>query len=239
VPSADEVAVLEPGAGYLEVEACVVTQAELARRHGAVIHEHETVLAVAETESGVRVTTAGGVYEADELVITAGPWSARFLPWVAPRLSVHRVLLFWFPAPTWRRADALPCFGFDREDGFYYGVPDVSGRGVKVGRHVPGERVADPAAVRREVTAEDRSPVERFVAACLPALARPATSAAVCMYTMTPDEHFVLDRVGRITYAAGFSGHGFKFAPVIGEALADLALEGRTALPVGFLKPRW
>jgi glycine/D-amino acid oxidase-like deaminating enzyme len=239
-PPPGHVAILEPGAGFLAVESAVVTMAALARRHGAEIRVGEVATAVCEHALGVEVTTPSGVYAADELVITAGAWSARWLPSLAPRLAVHRVLLHWFRAsPEWRVETGVPCFGFDLEPGFSYGVPEVSTRGVKVGLHVPGERVERPEDLRREVAPPEAESVRAFVEACLPGVDPEPVAHAACMYTMTPDEHFVLGRAGRTTFAAGFSGHGFKFAPVIGEALADLAQVGRTVLPIGFLAPRW
>jgi monomeric sarcosine oxidase len=240
VPPPGHVASLEPGAGYVPVEEAVRTQAALARRYGAEIHGREPVTQVHVKTDSVEVETGQARYRANRLVVTAGAWSSRFLPKLAPQLQVRRVLLFWYPNPAgWADARSLPCFGFELEDGFYYGVPAVSGKGVKVGHHVPGEPVADPSALRRDVTDTDLAAVRAFVRRCLPELGDRPHHHAVCMYTMTPDEHFIVDREGPVVFAAGFSGHGFKFTPVIGEILGDLATAGRTELPADFLRYRW
>ncbi len=232
--------ILEPNAGFLLVEECVKAQAEAARRAGAEIRERIQVLAVREEADGVVVETNAGPCRAKKLVITAGAWSAGFLPRAAPHLKVHRVSLFWFEAKGGLRAGGnQPCFGFDLPEGFFYGLPEVRRRGVKVGLHVPGDVVKDPLQVDRSTRDSDVLPLKRFVAACLTGLDPAPIEHVVCLYTMTPDEHFIVDRQGRITYAAGFSGHGFKFSPVIGEVLADLATAGETRQPVDFLRYRW
>lgn len=239
-PEPGHEALFEPGAGYLEVEAAVTAQAWAASQLGADIREKEPALALDPAPGGVRVSTYKGTYEAARVVVTAGAWSAGFLDRIRPQLKVHRVPLVWFDSDDrYDAATGLPCFGFELESGFYYGVPRVSPRGVKVGLHRPGDVVKDPAKVDRELRPDDLAPLLTFIKSCLPGVKPVHTHHVVCMYTMTPDEHFVLDTNGSVTYAAGFSGHGFKFAPVIGEALADLALVGSTALPIDFLRPRW
>lgn len=240
VPPQSYEALLEPGAGYLDVEACVVAQADAAKRCGAILKEHETVLAVDRRPSSVVVTTKSGQFEAAKLVITAGPWSAAFLPDVRARLAVHRTTLVWFAADSrYDVGNGLPCFGFETPKGFFYGVPAVGKRGVKVGLHKPGDRVAKPEEIDRSLHPEDLAVLVDFVSACLPGVKPVPTDHAICMYTMSPDEHFIINTEDRVTYAAGFSGHGFKFAPVIGEILADLSVRGKTAHPIDFLRPRW
>ena len=236
-------AIMEPAAGYLEVETCVRALAQLAVAQGARIHEGERVLSCVESAAGVTVVTDRGRYEADHVVVTAGPWAAAgaFLPAAAARqLRVHRVPLFWFEAPAALACGrGAPCFGFEMDEGFIYGLPALDERGFKLGLHLPGAPVAAPEQVDRSMQAADLEPLVRFLRRCLPSVDPRPTAHTVCMYTMTPDEHFLVDRRGRTSYAAGFSGHGFKFATVIGELLADLALTGRTALPADFLRYRW
>lgn len=238
-PSPGHEALLEPGAGYLEVEACVIAQAEAARAHGAIIREQEAVTAIVPIPGGMRVSTDSGTYEATRLVVTAGAWSGRFLDSIKPQLKVHRVPLVWFAAePRYSVRTGLPCFGFELPEGFFYGVPAISDRGVKMGLHIPGTLVTNPATIDRSLTADDLKPLVDFIGHHLPGVTPVPLHHAICMYTMSPDEHFILDSKGSVTYAAGFSGHGFKFAPVIGDALADLALDGSTSLPIEFLRPR-
>ncbi len=239
-PPPGYIGILEPGAGYLDVEDCVKAQAEAALAAGAEIQAQCEVLSVDEKPGGVLVKTRKGTFEADQLVIAAGAWNPRWLPRVAPKLKVHRVSLFWFrPGKETAPGSALPCFGFDLPEGFFYGLPALGPRGLKVGLHLPGEVVADPKAVDRSTRPEDVLPVRRFVEQCLPGVDPHPIEHAVCMYTMTPDEHFVVDREGRVSYAAGFSGHGFKFATVMGEVLAELATTGKSRHPVDFLRYRW
>ncbi len=123
----------------------------------------------------------------------------------------------------------------------FYGFPQIDELGVKVAEHSGGQPVADPTNVDRELDPKDRARVENFLTACLPGVSRNMTRHSVCMYTMSADEHFIVDRHPtdeRLVFAAGLSGHGFKFAPVLGEALADLALAGTSKLPIEFLSCR-
>jgi glycine/D-amino acid oxidase-like deaminating enzyme len=136
----------------------------------------------------------------------------------------------------------MPCFAFDLPDGFIYGVPASDNVGLKIGRHVPGEIVVNPSELRRELMPEDLQAIECVRGHCFDGLSEAPIEHAACMYTMTPDQDFIVDvhpRYPQVAFAAGFSGHGFKFAPVIGEVLADLVLENSTGEPVDFLRIRW
>lgn len=227
---------VEPQGGYVEVDRAVRAFQELARRAGATLRGDTRVTGWSPVEDSLRLETSRGPVEARRLVLAAGAWSGRWLEGLRVGIAAHRNLLFWFPAgAAWR---AAPCFAFDLPEGFYYGFPDVSGRGVKVALHLPGQRLADPAAVERRLRPGDAHAVCRFVAERLGGVDPQPRAHAVCLYEMSDDGHFVLTldpRDPRVAIAAGFSGHGFKFAPVIGEALADLALEGATDLPIAFL----
>ena len=237
--SAGDIAVFEPGAGWLAVERCVRTMAALAKAQGATILENTPVKSWSRAGGSVSVETVSGIFKAKRLIITAGVWSADFLPAVRGRIDVRRVPVGWF-APRSAAALAMPCFGFEGPNGFFYGFPPQMPRGLKIGLHLPGDPVADPAALDRSLRPGDAAPLEAFVAAHLPQIAPQITAHSVCMYEMSPDEHFIVDKDGEdVTYAAGFSGHGFKFAPVIGDVLAELALTGGTRHPVDFLRHRW
>ncbi len=146
---------------------------------------------------------------------------------------------FWYPSGAEFQADrGCPAFLFDTPEGVFYGLPQIDERGLKVAEHTGGSLVADPLTVDRTVEAAEQARVEGFLAEYLPQVGRPLAQHSVCLYTLTPDEHFVVDRHPsdpRVVLAAGLSGHGFKFTGVLGEALADLALEGSTRLPIGFL----
>jgi sarcosine oxidase len=233
--------VYEPDAGWLPVEACVAAHLQAARGAGADLRFGETVRALRIDRAQVRVTTDGGTYTAARAVVAAGPWSAAVLPELALPLVVRRKVQLWFPVREEGVAAlaSSPGFLFERPEGVFYGFPCIDGETVKVAEHSGGEAVADPSAVDRARHAADVVPVAGFVERSLPQLDPEPRRHSVCMYTMTPDGHFIVDRhptQPNVAIAAGFSGHGFKFTPVIGEALVDLATEGRTTIPIEFLR---
>jgi sarcosine oxidase len=184
----------------------------------------------------VQVTTDRGTYRADRLVITAGAWNARLLPAIAPLLTVKRVPLFWFePIAEHEALSKLPVYIVDSGHGHgCYGFPYLADQGLKIATHGLGTP-ADPDTVDREVHPADEAPVREFIKRYLPVADGPVRMTKICMYTVTPDEHFIVDVDGPVAYASACSGHGFKFASAIGEVLADLALDGRTRHAIGFL----
>jgi sarcosine oxidase len=234
----------EPRGGYLLVEECVRAHAAAAERAGAVLETGRTVHGWRAEGNGVVVTTDAGDLAAGRLVIAAGAWAATLLDLPGIPLTVLRKQLFWHAPPASARAahaaGRLPCFGFDGPDGFYYGFPALDERGVKIAEHTGGAPVADPLAVDRTIDPAERARVEAALARHLPAVGTNLAAHASCLYTMSPDGHFIVGlhpRHPQVAVAAGFSGHGFKFAAVIGEILADLSTAGRAALPIGFLSP--
>lgn len=237
----DVVAVLEREAGFLYVEECVRAHADEARRLGADLRDGEPAVSWEATAGGVVVRTAKGVYAADRLVITAGAWAGRVLAGLGLPLTVLRKVLLWFgtSAPASLRRDVFPVYMAETPGGLFYGFPVIDGLGHKVARHDGGELVGDPEALDRAVTDADAEECRAFLRAHLPAADGALRAGKVCLYTVTPDHHFVIDlHPGRpqVVIAAGFSGHGFKFASVVGEVLADLAENGRTDLPVGMFR---
>jgi sarcosine oxidase len=233
-------AVLERDAGFLYVEECVRAHADEARRLGADLRADEAALSWEATAGGAVVRTAAGVYAADRLVITAGAWAGRVLAGLGLPLAVLRKVLLWFgtPDPAALRRDVFPIYMAETAAGFYYGFPVIDGLGHKVARH-DGGPAADPTTLDRVVSDADAEECRAFLRAHLPAADGPLRDGKVCMYTVTPDHHFVIDRhpeCPQVVVAAGFSGHGFKFASVVGEVLADLAESGRTALPIGLFR---
>lgn len=239
----DYVGVLEHSAGFLYVDDCVRAHADEARRLGAVIRDNEPVLSWSAESGGVRVETTAGRYSAGRLVITAGPWAGRLLGELGGRLTVMRQLVLWF-GPRDRGLfgkDRFPIFIAETSDGAYYGLPALNADGVKVARHYGALELREPSEITRDISAADAEPVRRFLRAHLPAAEGPLSRASVCVYTLTPDRHFLIDvhpAHPQVAFAAGFSGHGFKFASVVGEILADLAETGRTGLPIGLFRLR-
>jgi sarcosine oxidase len=236
----DATAVFEAQAGVLRVERCVLAHLDQARRSGATTVFGESVLGWTATPGGVEVTTDRNVYRAGALVVTAGPWAGSLLGSIGVPLQVRRKHLHWYPGPTEEYAAerGCPAFLFETPAGDFYGIPAFDGYGLKAGEHSGGAVVADPLVDDRSVDLADRRRVESFLDAHLPHLSRPAADHRTCFYTMSPDTHFVIDRHpehANVVFAAGLSGHGFKFTGVIGAALADLVTTGRTDLPIGFL----
>jgi sarcosine oxidase len=240
--------VFEPQAGYLEVENCVAAHVEAAVARGAVLRTNETVAGWESDGRRVVVKTDKGAYTAASLVITAGPWAAEALEACAADsasaewgklLQVVRKPVFWFSAgPEFDVAAGTPTFFFETAAGQFYGFPRIDGRTLKAAEHTGGDAVANPLAVDRMPHAGDLARLVGFLRDHLPGIRPVPERHSVCMYTKTPDSHFCIDRHpqwSNVAIGAGFSGHGFKFTTVLGQALADLALDSTTDLPVGFL----
>jgi monomeric sarcosine oxidase len=235
--------VFEPEAGHLAVEACVRAHANVATRHGALIEADHDVRGWRVEGDAVVVETSRNTFSAGRLVLCPGPWAADLVRLPAIPFTVLRKSVFWY-APTSgldvAAATALPAFAFDTPQGFFYGFPSLDARGLKVAEHTGGRVVADPLHVDRAIDPAEQATIEGWLAAHLPGVGGLRTAHEVCLYTMSPDHHFVVGlhpEHRQVAVAAGFSGHGFKFASVIGEALADLALAGATPLPTDFLGP--
>jgi len=178
------------------------------------------------------------------VIFAAGPWTAKLVRDLGIPLVVTRQVLGWVqpndPAPFAR--DRFACWAIEQPDGsLYYGAPlNNFEPGLKIAHHKPG-RVTDPDHVSRELTLADENSIHRIVADFLPGAAGAVNEMRVCLYTNSPDSHFIIGEHPadpRILLACGFSGHGFKFASVIGEVMADLATTGKTKLPIEFLSPK-
>jgi sarcosine oxidase len=156
-------------------------------------------------------------------------------------LKVMRQVPLWFGTRDDRlfRRDVFPLYMADTPVGLCYGFPVLDANGAKVARHYGAPELDDPTAIERTVTRQDEEMLRAFLREHLPAADGPCNRSAVCIYTLTPDRHFIIDvhpDHPNVALAAGFSGHGFKFASVVGEILADLADNGRTDLPIGMFR---
>ncbi len=243
-PDGDMVAVWEPRAGFLFPEACIETHLELARQHGAELRFDEPALRWEPDGSGVRVVTDRGTYSAGQLLVTAGAWAKGLLPGLSLPLTVERQVLFWFapvdlPALFW--PDRCPIYIWEPAPGtHFYGFPDA-GTGVKVALHHQGE-TATPDAVRREVGPEEVTKMRGLLDRYMPLANGPLRDTAVCLYTNTPDHHFLIDchpAHPQVLIASPCSGHGFKFSSVLGEVLADLLITGKTKFDLSLFRLRW
>jgi sarcosine oxidase len=234
------VGVFEERAGYLIPERAIALHLGVAERHGAELRFEDGADDWSPGPDGsvIDVHTASGAFvRARSLVLTAGAWLSHFLPDLRLPLVVERVPLFWYEPRDAAPFRDMPVWIAETGDGSFYGFPYLPDQGLKVARHGTGEP-ADPDRMRREIADGEDERVRAFIRRYMPRADGPLRDAVVCMYTKTPDEHFIVDRHPRypsVVFASACSGHGFKFASVMGEILADLALAGATALPIGFL----
>jgi len=239
-PDPGAVGFFDPMGGYLRVEDCVVQHIEQARAAGAELLTEAPIVSWDPIDDGVVVRTADTDITARRLVMATGAWAAAELERLGIAIQIWRKVLFWYgtPAPGPFLADSFPTFFVEKDYGHFYGFPSVDDKGVKVAEHLAVTPIDDPAAVERALLPEDEPPVQRFLSETFPTVLPGHTDHAVCMYTMTPDGNFVIDRHPlhpQVVIVGGFSGHGFKFASVVGEIAADLALEGATRHPIEFL----
>ncbi len=230
----DEISsIYQADGGFLLPEECIVNHVRAAEESGAEIHSQETVLGWDPQGDEVSVRTGKGTYTARRLVVTAGAWAGKLVPAVTEHAVPERQVLGWFEPekPELFRPEAFPVFGVLTEEGRYYGFPTYSVPGFKIGRSHHLLQKVDPDQMDREVHAEDEAILRQAVSRYFPQAAGRLLDRKTCMYTNTPDEHFmigVLPEHPQVSVAAGFSGHGFKFASVIGEIMADLAEKGET-----------
>jgi sarcosine oxidase len=240
-PEPDTAAILEPHAGILHPEEAVAAALARAKTLGAETHLGTTVEGWSAGSASVVLETTAGRFEAGAIILAAGSWLGDLIGGALP-LSVERQITFWFDPPAGRSRvspERLPVFIWEwAPDRLFYCLPDV-GEGFKIARHHEGATTS-PETVDRSVSpdemADARSLLERFI----PDAAGPFRSAAVCLYTNTPDFHFVLGPLPsepRVTLVSACSGHGFKFASAIGEVAADFATVGSTTLDLSVFSP--
>src|SRR5262245_46709758 len=230
---ADVIAILQPQGGFLVPERCIVTHVETAQRAGAEVHARERVLGWDTVAGGVRVRTDRGEYSAGRLVITAGPWTASLVRAMTATLTPERQVVLWSQprVPGFFRSDNFPVFYIREHDDGFYGFPIHSVPGMKIGKYHHRHEAVDPDTMDRQPNRDDEEVLREGIRRYFPDADGPTMSMKTCLFTNTRDEHFVIDFLDndpRVAVAAGFSGHGFKFCSVVGEILADLALDGGT-----------
>ena len=236
-PDPEMVAVWEPRAGVLSPEAGIGALLASAGASGATIRAEEPVVRWRPAGAGFEVETARDTYRAERLVLCAGPWLGTLVPELSTVLAVERVVQLWFEptAPERFTPERCPISIWEYGPGrFFYSFPAL-GHGVKAALHHQGRR-ADPDQVERRVGDDESHAVRRLLERYLPGAAGRLLDASVCLYTNTPDEHFLIDRHpqhSNVLVVSACSGHGFKFAPAIGEIAAELTLDGRTAHDLG------
>jgi sarcosine oxidase len=227
------VAVLQPDGGYIEAATAIDANIRIATAAGAVVRTSETVSAIELHATGVRIRTNRAVIDADEVVVAAGPWMGKLLPELHLPLRTTRQVVGWFaPADAEQfGADRFPVFILETRHGHHYGFPVYGRSGMKIAKHHHVREEVDADTYRRAVSADDEATIRAPLAEYLPTANGRLIAAQTCLYTMTPDETFIIDRMPghpHVVIASPCSGHGFKFSPVVGEILADLVTHGET-----------
>jgi sarcosine oxidase len=233
----DYSAVWQPDGGFLRPELGNALHLGLARNAGAEILAGSRVIAVEPAASCIRIVLEDRVIEAGSAVVAAGPWIGDLVPELRPRLTLTRQVQCWFEPREEQavRLGNLPVFIIDDEDDICYGFPAFSGSGFKAASHHDSGIIGHADEFGQDAGPADEARIRRFVERYLPAAAGPLKQMRTCLYTKTPDEDFVIDLLPsepRIAVASPCSGHGYKFASVIGEVLADLATNGGTQIEV-------
>lgn len=234
----DHYGVYQPDGGFLACERTISTHVNQAHVHGATVRARETVEDVTIRESGVDVRTNRGEYEADNLVVAAGAWAGEQLDLLSGQLDPQRRVMGWFhpEQPAKFAPDTFPVFSVDVPEGSYYGFPVSERPGFKIGR-APGDgQSVNPDDWADEPTARDEELLRRLTRNHFPAADGPTMRLTTCIVTRSADGHFYLDthpEYPHVSFAAGFTGHGFKFCSVVGETLADFVTRGDTDNPIG------
>jgi sarcosine oxidase len=225
--------VVQPDGGFVAIEPAIEAMLALAGRAGADIRLGETVRSIAQRSGAVRIETDRDTIEAEQAIVAAGPWLKQLLPDMPAPLRVTRQAVAWF-APREPAAFALgrfPVFLLESRYGVHYGFPAFGRNAVKIAKHHHADEATDPDLCERSVSAIDQALIRPAIADHIPAANGALLDARTCLYTMTPDGDFIIDRLPHapnVIVASVCSGHGFKFAPVAGEVLADLVANDHT-----------
>lgn len=235
--------VFERRAGFLFVEDCIKAHTAQALQAGAVLHTGEAVKRWSASPNHVEVETDRETYSARHLVVTAGSWANDFLSSLGIPFEVIRKSLYWFEtdSPNYRADRGAPGFIIEAPTGNFYGFPQIDSSGVKSAEHTGGLPVADPLKLNRQEDPQETARVMEFLGQFLPQVSQRRSKFDVCLYTLSPDRNFVVDRHpehANVSFAAGLSGHGFKFASVLGEVLTELSMGLPPSAPIDFLSSR-
>lgn len=223
----------EPLSGILYSEKCIEAYRNLALKYNASYLPYTNVVDIQGEGDRVSIKTNNGDYYAKKVIVTAGAWTSKLLHSLELPLQPTRKTFAWFETKTDEYAMTnFPAFFFDVEEGKYYGFPNMNGDGLKIGRHDGGKKI-NPDDEKEPFGSDpvDEGDVRQFLNVYMPNATGALKDGKVCMYTLTPDEHFIVDEHPgnkNIVIAAGFSGHGFKFSSVMGEVLSQLAIDGKT-----------
>ena len=241
----------EPEAGFLPPERSIRLYASQAKKNGATINTNEKVIGWKKDGTNIVVKTDKNSYQCNKLIITTGAWAGKMIPGFSDKIKVTRQFVAWIKTKDDMQfaLNNFPCWmvGDDEKHGCYYGFPLLDTKkfgepaGLKLAHHFPKE-VTDPDKVDRQATETDIQNLKYCLDKYLPGVFDSVLHTKICLYGNSPDENFIIDKLPgyeeNVSVACGFSGHGFKFASVIGEILADLAIEGKSELPIKFLNAK-
>lgn len=230
----DYIGCFEPTSGVLKCEECIEAYRELAELHGASILTNSKVKEISVQDKRVTIKTEEQTFYSDALVVSAGAWSGHLLSMLDLNLPLNpvRKTFAWFNADEnlYNHKD-FPAFSFETSQGIYYGFPSINGSGLKIGRHDGGEKINPDESIRGfGELKEDEADLLQFLNHYMP-LTQQLKYGKTCMYTLTPDENFIIDlhpKYSNVAIASGFSGHGFKFSSVVGQILSELIISGKT-----------
>ena len=238
----DHLCLFQPDGGFVLPERSIVAHVTLAQALGAEIRGHEPVLEWKQIAGGgVRVRTPRRAYEAGRLVLSTGGWIADLVPGLRGVAVPERQVLGWFQPrhPAWFAPDAFPVGNLDFAEGRYYLLPVWRVPGLKVGLYHHLGETGHPDAIRRPPSAEDEAALRRGIARYFPDADGPVMALHACIFTNTPDEHFIIDTLPgaeEVIVVSPCSGHGFKFVPVVGEIVAELATDGRSRFDLSMFR---
>jgi sarcosine oxidase len=229
----DYIAVVQPDGGFIDAKLAIDTNIRIATAAGAQVRTAEKVLAIEPKGDGVRIQTEHGAIEADGAIVAAGPWMTSLMPDLGLPLRITRQVVGWFEPDDAAQfaADHFPVFLIESRHGIHYGFPNYPGMGVKVSKHHHLDETVEVDTCQRAVTAQDEAAIRAPLAQYLPGANGRLLAAETCLYTMTPDDTFIVDCMPgfpQIVIASPCCGHGFKFSPVIGEIVADLVMRETT-----------
>jgi sarcosine oxidase len=238
----DHLCLLQPDGGFVLPERSIVAHVTMAQWMGADIRAHEPVLGWERLPGGgVRVRTPRHEYEAGRLVLSPGAWIGDLVPALRSVAVPERQVLGWFQPrhPAWFGPDAFPVGNLDFDEGRYYLLPAWRVPGLKVGLYHHRGETGHPDQLSREVGVDDEAILRRCIARYFPDADGPVMALHACMFTNTPDEHFIIDTLPdmeEVLVVSACSGHGYKFVPVVGEIVANLVSTGRSRFDLSMFR---
>ncbi len=246
-PPNNVVGVFEPSAGYVNPDATLALYQKLAQENDANLRFNEAVVDVHLTDKFIEVETGSEIYRAKKIIVTAGAWLAKMMVYLGRPLplEVRRMVLHWFepegPAANYLPGKFVPNLWRLANGRILYGFPwTEEEEGLKYAFHDSLDTVENLKTLNRKVAKQEISLMRDLLSGCVPSAPYRHMTSKVCLYTMTPDQNFVLGHLKgqeRVIIAGGFSGHGFKFTPVIGEILRDLVLEQKSDFDLTAFSP--